>query len=278
MDYVEVRYAGGSELYESFSGETERPEPREVIFADGAGKAQARRWTNRQSRQSAVRDETIDVLILAEALHASAQEDSASGSRAQFMYPRPRAYSRSPMRIVVAQMQVEREIAKNRETICSLLQRARSEDWVVFPEGALTGYFPDETDYLAGTEPEDVEAALAGLRAVIARRRCHCLVGTARFIAGEWRNSAALISSAGEVRWYDKHTLSSLDSRHFAAGEELSVYALDGVKAGVQICWELLFPWQWTQLKRDGAQVVFRVNNAVKPEDAFWERPAHTRV
>ena len=74
-DYLEVRYADGSEQYESFSGETEHPAPHEVIFADGAGLAHARRWTNRQSRRSAVREETTAVLIVAEALHASAHED-----------------------------------------------------------------------------------------------------------------------------------------------------------------------------------------------------------
>jgi hypothetical protein len=74
------------------------------------------------------------------------------------------------MRIVMAQMRVERELAKNRETICSMLQRARPEDWVVFPEGALTRYFPHETDYLAATAREDVEAALAGLRALVEQK------------------------------------------------------------------------------------------------------------
>src|SRR5207302_7910686 len=44
-DYLEVRYAGGSETYESFSGETEHPEAGEVIFVDGANRAHARRWT-----------------------------------------------------------------------------------------------------------------------------------------------------------------------------------------------------------------------------------------
>jgi DNA/RNA-binding domain of Phe-tRNA-synthetase-like protein len=73
--YLEVRYAGGSERYESFSGETESPAPREVIFADGGGRAHARRWTNRQSSYSAVREQTRTVLIVAEALHASAQPD-----------------------------------------------------------------------------------------------------------------------------------------------------------------------------------------------------------
>jgi DNA/RNA-binding domain of Phe-tRNA-synthetase-like protein len=74
-DHLEVRYADGSERYESFSGETESPEPGEVIFADGAGRAHARRWTNRQSAYSAVREETGAVLIVAEALHASADKD-----------------------------------------------------------------------------------------------------------------------------------------------------------------------------------------------------------
>jgi DNA/RNA-binding domain of Phe-tRNA-synthetase-like protein len=73
--FVEVRYATGSERYASFSGELEHPEPREVIFADGAGRAHARRWTNRQSADSAVGDETDAVLIVAEALHESAQPD-----------------------------------------------------------------------------------------------------------------------------------------------------------------------------------------------------------
>jgi DNA/RNA-binding domain of Phe-tRNA-synthetase-like protein len=77
-DYLEVRYADGSERYESFSGETEHPETREVIFADGAGRAHARRWTNRQSSYSAVRDETTGVLIVAEALHVTAQADIRS--------------------------------------------------------------------------------------------------------------------------------------------------------------------------------------------------------
>jgi DNA/RNA-binding domain of Phe-tRNA-synthetase-like protein len=73
--YVEVRYATGAETYESFSGETESPPPGEVIFADGGGRAHARRWTNRQSAYSAVQPETAAVLIVAEAMHDSARAD-----------------------------------------------------------------------------------------------------------------------------------------------------------------------------------------------------------
>jgi DNA/RNA-binding domain of Phe-tRNA-synthetase-like protein len=74
---LEVRYAAGDEDYLTFGGETEHPAPGEVIFADQTGQAHARRWTNRQSGRSAVRATTSTVLIVAEALHATAAGDVA---------------------------------------------------------------------------------------------------------------------------------------------------------------------------------------------------------
>ena len=75
---LEVRYATGDEHYLAFSGAVENPTPGEVVFADVAGHAHARRWTNRQSAASAVSDTTSTVLIVAEALHDSAAEDIRS--------------------------------------------------------------------------------------------------------------------------------------------------------------------------------------------------------
>jgi DNA/RNA-binding domain of Phe-tRNA-synthetase-like protein len=75
---LQVRYAEGTESYLAFSGETEHPYAGEVIFADTAGHAHARRWTNRQSALSAVSARTTTVLIVAEALHESAAADVAS--------------------------------------------------------------------------------------------------------------------------------------------------------------------------------------------------------
>lgn len=72
---LQVRYASGDEEYLTFSGETERPAAGEVIFRDDAGRAHARRWTNRQSGLSAVRDSTTNALIVAEALHGCATAD-----------------------------------------------------------------------------------------------------------------------------------------------------------------------------------------------------------
>jgi DNA/RNA-binding domain of Phe-tRNA-synthetase-like protein len=75
---LEVRHATGDERYVTFADAVEHPEPGEVIFADTDGNSHARRWTNRQSGSSAVREGTSRVLIVTEALHESAADDVAA--------------------------------------------------------------------------------------------------------------------------------------------------------------------------------------------------------
>ncbi len=72
---LQVRHAAGDEDYLAFSGEHERPDTGEVIFADDARHVHARRWCNRQSALSAIRPATARVLIVAEAMHDTAAHD-----------------------------------------------------------------------------------------------------------------------------------------------------------------------------------------------------------
>ena len=72
---LEVRPAAGGERYLAFSGEAEPADAGEIIFADEAGQAHARRWCHRQSAQSAVQPNTSAVLIVAESHHAGARDD-----------------------------------------------------------------------------------------------------------------------------------------------------------------------------------------------------------
>lgn len=57
---LQVRYADGDEEYLTFSGQWERPAAGEVIFADEARRAHARRWSNRQSGLSALRESGLE--------------------------------------------------------------------------------------------------------------------------------------------------------------------------------------------------------------------------
>jgi DNA/RNA-binding domain of Phe-tRNA-synthetase-like protein len=72
---IDVRYATGNETFESFGGTIEQPEPGEVVFADRAGRAHARRWTHRQAGSSSVGPNTSAALFVAEAMHDSGADD-----------------------------------------------------------------------------------------------------------------------------------------------------------------------------------------------------------
>lgn len=69
-----VRYADGSETFETFGGEIEHPAEHEVIFADDSGVAHARRWPHKQARTSAARPESVEILIVSEAMHEGARD------------------------------------------------------------------------------------------------------------------------------------------------------------------------------------------------------------
>jgi len=73
---LSIRHADGDEDYETFGGSTESPEQDEIIYADDDRRAHARRWTNRQSGWSAINSETKTALIVTEALHETAQQDT----------------------------------------------------------------------------------------------------------------------------------------------------------------------------------------------------------
>jgi DNA/RNA-binding domain of Phe-tRNA-synthetase-like protein len=72
--FIKVRHAAGDETSLTFGGDVEHPAPGEVIFADAANRVHARRWCNRQTGYSAVRETTTGVLIVSEAMHEGGRE------------------------------------------------------------------------------------------------------------------------------------------------------------------------------------------------------------
>jgi DNA/RNA-binding domain of Phe-tRNA-synthetase-like protein len=66
---------GGEHWADLGSSETEHPEPGEVIFSDDDEQVSARRWCWRQSRASAARDDTTEILVTVEGHHAAAPDD-----------------------------------------------------------------------------------------------------------------------------------------------------------------------------------------------------------
>jgi DNA/RNA-binding domain of Phe-tRNA-synthetase-like protein len=71
-----VRLADGSERWGDLgSSEAEHPDAGEVIFVDDEGSVSARRWCWRQSRGSAAREDSSDILVTVEGHHDAAADD-----------------------------------------------------------------------------------------------------------------------------------------------------------------------------------------------------------
>jgi DNA/RNA-binding domain of Phe-tRNA-synthetase-like protein len=73
---LSVCFAKGDEIFTPLEApEPETPDKGEVVFVDEKNVATARRWCWRQSKESAARDDTIDILVTVEAHHANGRRD-----------------------------------------------------------------------------------------------------------------------------------------------------------------------------------------------------------
>lgn len=174
------------------------------------------------------------------------------------------------MKLSIAQLIVGRDIAANQNRMQAALESTQPGDWVVFPEGVLSGYFPDDDTFMRRLDAERIEAAIREIERVVQARQCHCIFGTATLTDGVWRNSVVTVTAEGQRHTYHKIELSGLDRRHFMPGTESEVIRTGDLTFGVLACRELLFPAMWSRLKQAGAQIVFHINNAIQPQDRIW--------
>lgn len=172
---------------------------------------------------------------------------------------------------VVAQFPVSLSIRNNLKMIDSVLEQTNAGDWVLFPEGSLSGYSPDMS-FLQHIDHDKLFAGLKHIQQVAEQRNVNVWVGACMNVDGKWFNTAHGFTSDGNSHVYRKINLANQERGTFSTGNHLPVFEIntpDGkVTIGIQICRELRFPEQWGWLARCGAQVILHLNNAVG-EDRF---------
>ena len=122
------------------------------------------------------------------------------------------------MKISIAQLIVGRDIAANLNRMRAVLESAQPAEWVVFPEGTLSGYFPDDDGFMRSLNGSSIEAGIQEIERIVRTRQCNCIFGSATFADGVLRNSVVTVSADGERHVYHKIELSGLDRRHFTPG------------------------------------------------------------
>ncbi len=178
----------------------------------------------------------------------------------------------------LAQMKVDKDIDNNASKIISILQSSSENEWVIFPEGALSWYTPDVPNFVQKLEFEKIDQKISEIKELTITKGIHVLLGTMVSREGKIFNSAYYLDYHSNFFTYDKYNLGVNDRSNFVAGSSLDVFEVDGVKFGIQICRDNTFPEPWRLLKKQGAHVIFHLNNAIRESDSIRRNVLITRA
>lgn len=168
-----------------------------------------------------------------------------------------------PQKATLAQILVGRKVAENLKRMRGAFDQAKKDGagWIVFPEGALSGYY-------GGFNPKEVEEAFVEVRGLCRDARVIGIIGTCwKEDAEKPHNQIRVVDRSGDlVGRYAKTCLTYGDAKEFAAGGFPLVHSAGGIKFGTLICNDLWVtpgftdgpnPHLTLQQVRAGAQAIF---------------------
>jgi len=152
----------------------------------------------------------------------------------------------------------------NFDRIAGRLEK-ESADLIVLPELPFTGYlFRDRRELLTLSEEPAASPIVKGLAALCRERGFHIVTGFAERAGDRCYNSALLIGARGVIRTYRKIHLFNLEKRWFDPGDlPFAVSRIRGVRVGMMICFDYIFPEAARALALLGADLIAHPSNLV---------------
>ena len=157
-------------------------------------------------------------------------------------------------------------VADNTLKILDYAARARDEldaDLVVFPELSVCGYPPEDLLLHSGMR-QSVSDALD--RISRDARGIAVLVGFPEYEGDTIYNACAVFSDGRMLAHYRKNQLPNYsvfdEKRYFTAGTEASVFKLNGLRIGVNICEDVWRPEPMAAGRAAGAECIIAVNGS----------------
>jgi predicted amidohydrolase len=153
---------------------------------------------------------------------------------------------------------------KNCQKILSALENVDA-DLIVLPELALTGYyFKDKNESLKHAEDPDNSTRIDALVNLASNRNMHLVIGFAEKRGEQCYNSAALIGPGGIEHIYRKVHLFNEEKFCFEPGDTpFIVNDINGVKIGIMVCFDWVFPEATRTLAMQGAEIICHPSNLV---------------
>ncbi len=158
------------------------------------------------------------------------------------------------------------DVAGNAERILEAALTAREEqnaDLVVFPELALSGYPPEDLLFHAGFRRR-VDEALARIRNEV--RGIAVLVGFPEYTDNTIYNACAVYADGEELARYRKRLLPNYsvfdEERYFRSGKDAAVFALNGIRVGLNICEDVWGNAPAAAARAAGAELLIAINGS----------------
>ena len=158
------------------------------------------------------------------------------------------------------------DVAGNTAKIIEYAQRARDvegADIVVFPELSVCGYPPEDLLFHAGLR-HDVEAAVAEIRDQVFG--IAVVLGFPEYGDGNIYNTCTVLQDGKILAHYRKQLLPNYsvfdEERYFTAGKEPSVFNLNGIRIGLNICEDIWSPGPMGANRAAGAECVLVINGS----------------
>ena len=168
------------------------------------------------------------------------------------------------------------DVAGNTQKILDHAVRARDDmraDLVVFSELSVCGYPPEDLLFHAGLRRR-IEKALETIRDSV--RDIAVLVGFPDYQDDDIFNACVVFRDGEVLAHYRKHMLPNYgvfdEKRYFTAGREASVFTLNGVRVGINICedvWDRAPP---AASRAAGAEVLLAINGSPYELDSQSQR------
>ena len=155
------------------------------------------------------------------------------------------------------------EPGKNLDTILKALDKVDA-DLAVIPELSLSGYlFLEKSEVINTAEPVPGPST-EKLSELSRKKDMAVVIGMAEESDGEYYNSAVLITPDGKIRSYRKNHLFHEEKLFFKKGNNgFPVFTVKGVKVGLLVCFDHIFPEAARTLALQGAELICHPSNLV---------------
>jgi len=169
--------------------------------------------------------------------------------------------------VAIAQLDlIVGDVQGNAERIIEYAERARKKlnaDLVVFPELSVCGYPPVDLLFHSGLRRR-VDAAVSRIRDSV--HGIAVLIGFPEYEEDNIFNSCAVFKDGQQLAHYRKQVLPNYsvfdEVRYFTPGKHASVFMLNGIRIGLNICEDVWQPGPAQMSRAAGAELIVAINGS----------------